>query len=337
MRVLVTGGTGYIGSHTCLELIEAGYELVAIDNLANSSAESLSRVEQLTGKAIPFHKMDIRNEADLFNVFEQYQITVVIHFAGLKAVRESVENPLAYYDNNVAGTVTLCEVMKAFNCKHIVFSSSATVYGTASTIPIKETAPLVPTNPYGHSKLMIENILSDVFASDDTWGIARLRYFNPIGAHNSGLLGEDPSGTPNNLMPYIAQVAAGKREKLKIFGGDYPTPDGTGIRDYIHVVDLAKGHIKAMETILQTPCQLTVNLGTGQGHSVLDIVDTFERVAKRPIRYEIVARRVGDVAESVADPTLAIESIGWQAERPIEQMCEDLWRWQSRNPNGYVK
>ena len=337
MRVLVTGGTGYIGSHTCLELIEAGYELVAIDNLSNSSAESLHRVEQLTGKTISFYPIDIRDEADLHNLFERYSITGVIHFAGLKAVSESTENPLAYYDNNVAGTVTLCKIMQTFGCKHIVFSSSATVYGPVATMPIKEDAPLAPINPYGCSKLMIENILRDIFASDNTWHIAKLRYFNPIGAHPSGMLGEDPSGVPNNLMPYIAQVATGKLEKLKIFGADYPTPDGTGIRDYIHVVDLAKGHIKAMEALLNKPGELTVNLGTGQGHSVLDMVNTLTQVAKRPIPYEIVARRDGDVAESVADPTLAMETINWQAERSMVTMCEDLWRWQSCNPNGYGK
>ena len=333
--VLVTGGAGYIGSHTCIELSEAGYDFVVYDNLSNSSQEALKRVEKIIGKKVPFVYGDIRDKKTLQEVFSQYSIDSVIHFAGLKAVGESVENPLSYYDNNVYGSIALLEVMNANGCKKIIFSSSATVYGDPNTTPIKENFPLSATNPYGRSKLFIEEILRDIYISDDTYKIIILRYFNPVGAHKSGLIGEDPNGEPNNLMPYIAQVAVGKREYLRVFGDDYDTPDGTGVRDYIHVVDLAKGHVKALEKISKINDVLTVNLGTGKGYSVLDMLKAFEKSSGKKVPYKIVSRRPGDIAKCYADPSYAKEVFGWEAQRGIEEMCEDTWRWQQQNPNGY--
>ena len=337
MKILVTGGTGYIGSHTCIELIKAGYEVVVVDNLCNSSLESLKRVESLVDCNIPFHKVDIRDKAALTRVFEQHSIDGVIHFAGLKAVGESVEKPIEYYDTNVSGTFILAEVMREFNCKTFVFSSSATVYGNPHTVPIKEDFPISATNPYGRSKLMIEEFLQDVFVADDTWHIALLRYFNPIGAHKSGLIGEDPNGIPSNLIPYISQVAIGKLENLSVFGGDYKTPDGTGVRDYIHVVDLAKGHVKALQALEDKPQVLIVNLGTGKGYSVLDMVKAFEKASGKDVPYQIVDRRQGDIATCYADPSYAVEKLNWEACYGIDEMCKDTWRWQCNNPNGYKK
>jgi len=333
--ILVTGGTGYIGSHTCIELIKAGYKIVVIDNLYNSSLESLKRVEKLSNSKIPFHKVDIRDKGSLTQVFEWYKIDGVIHFAGLKAVGESVEKPIEYYDTNVGGTFILAEVMRDFDCKTFVFSSSATVYGDPHTVPIKEDFPLSVTNPYGRSKLMIEEFLQDVFVADDSWHIALLRYFNPVGAHKSGLIGEDPNGMPNNLIPYISQVAAGKLEKLSVFGGDYDTPDGTGVRDYIHVVDLAKGHVKALQALENKSQVLTVNLGTGNGYSVLDMIKTFEKSSGKDVPFKIVDRRPGDIATCYADPAYAARKLDWKAEYGLSEMCEDTWRWQKNNPNGY--
>ncbi|WP_457743674.1 UDP-glucose 4-epimerase GalE [Sulfurimonas sp.] len=333
--VLVTGGAGYIGSHTCVELSEAGYDFVVYDNLCNSSKESLSRVEKLIGKSVKFVEGDIRDKDALQKVFDMYVIDSVIHFAGLKAVGESVEKPLEYFDNNVSGTVTLCEVMQQNNCKKIVFSSSATVYGDPHTTPIKEDFPLSATNPYGRSKLFIEEILRDVFVSDSEWKIVLLRYFNPVGAHKSGTIGEDPNGIPNNLMPFISQTAVGKREKLSVFGGDYDTHDGSGVRDYIHVVDLAQGHVKALDKMSDIKEVLTVNLGTGNGYSVLDMVKAFEKASGKNVPYVIAPRRAGDIAKCFADPSYAKETLGWSASRGVDEMCEDTWRWQSNNPNGY--
>jgi len=337
MKILVTGGAGYIGSHTCIELIKAGYEVVVVDNLCNSSSESLRRVESLVGCNIPFHKVDVRDKAALTQVFAQYSIDGVIHFAGLKAVGESVEKPIEYYDTNVGGTFILTDVMSEFDCKTFIFSSSATVYGDPHTVPIKEGFPLSATNPYGRSKLMIEEFLQDVFVSDDSWHIALLRYFNPVGAHKSGLIGEDPNDIPNNLIPYISQVAAGKLEKLSVFGGDYDTPDGTGVRDYIHVVDLAKGHVRALQALENKPQVLTVNLGTGNGYSVLDMIKAFEKASGKDIPYQIVGRRSGDIATCYADSTFAAEKLDWKVEYDLDEMCEDTWRWQSKNPNGYPR
>jgi len=336
MKILVTGGTGYIGSHTCVELIKSGYEVIVVDNLCNSSLESLRRVENLTGCNIPFHKVDLRDKVELIRVFEQHSIDGVIHFAGLKAVGESMDKPIEYYNNNVGGSFVLTEIMRDFGCKIFLFSSSATVYGDPYTLPIKENFPLLATNPYGRSKLMIEEFLRDVFVTDHSWRIALLRYFNPVGAHKSGLIGEDPNETPNNLIPYISQVAAGKLEKLSIFGGDYDTSDGTGVRDYIHVVDLAKGHVKALQALENKPQVLTVNLGTGNGYSVLDIVKAFEKASGKEISYQIVERRSGDIAVCYSDPTYAEEQLGWKAECGLDEMCEDTWRWQSQHPNGYL-
>jgi len=336
MKILVTGGAGYIGSHTCIELIESGYEVVVVDNLCNSSLESLKRVEKLTDSDIPFHKVDVRDKQALTHVFEQYSIDGVIHFAGLKAVGESVQKPIEYYDTNVGGTFILVDVMREFDCKTFIFSSSATVYGDPHTVPIKEDFPLSVTNPYGRSKLMIEEFLQDVFVADDSWNIALLRYFNPMGAHKSGLIGEDPNDAPNNLIPYISQVAVGKLERLSVFGGDYDTPDGTGVRDYIHVVDLAKGHVKALQALESKPQVLTVNLGTGNGYSVLDMVRAFEKASGKNIPYKIVDRRSGDIATCYADPTYAKEKLAWKAEYELDEMCKDTWRWQSMNPNGYL-
>jgi UDP-glucose 4-epimerase len=336
MKILVTGGAGYIGTHTCIELIEAGYEVVVIDNLCNSSLEALKRVDSITQCNIPFYQADVRDKAALTQIFEQHAIDGVIHFAGLKAVGESVEKPIEYYDTNVGGTFILAEVMRDFNCKTFVFSSSATVYGDPHTVPIREDFPLSATNPYGRSKLMIEEFLQDVFTSDGTWHIALLRYFNPVGAHKSGFIGEDPNGIPSNLIPYIAQVAVGKLEKLSIFGDDYDTPDGTGVRDYIHVVDLAKGHVKALQALESKSRVITVNLGTGYGYSVLDMVAAFEKVSGKEISYQIVGRRAGDIATCYADPTYAKQVLGWDAQYGLEEMCEDTWLWQSKNPNGFV-
>ena len=335
MKILVTGGVGYIGSHTCIELLKADYEVVVVDSLCNSSLEALKRVEKLADTSIPFYKVDVRDKAALMRVFEKHAIDGVIHFAGLKAVGESVEKPIEYYDTNVGGTFILAEVMRDFNCKTFVFSSSATVYGDPHTVPIKEDFLLSVTNPYGRSKLMIEEFLQDLFVADDSWHIALLRYFNPVGAHKSGLIGEDPNDIPNNLIPYIAQVAVGKLEKLTVFGGDYDTPDGTGVRDYIHVVDLAKGHVKALQELEGKPQLLTVNLGTGNGYSVLDMVKAFEKASGKHIVYEISARRAGDIAACYADPSYAAEKLGWKAERDLDEMCEDTWHWQSMNPDGY--
>jgi len=333
--VLVTGGAGYIGSHTCIALHEAGFEFVVFDNLCNSSVESLKRVEKIIDKKIAFVEGDIRSEKDLQSVFDNYTIDSVIHFAGLKAVGESVEKPLEYYDNNINGTIVLCEVMRKNNCKRIVFSSSATVYGDPHTTPIKEDFPLSTTNPYGRTKLFNEEILRDLHTSDAAWQVVLLRYFNPVGAHKSGTIGEDPNGIPNNLMPFISQTAVGKREALNVFGGDYDTHDGTGVRDYIHVVDLAAGHVKALEKITALTEVLTVNLGTGNGYSVLDMVKAFEAASGKKVPYNIVARRAGDIAKCFADPSYAFEKLDWRAQKGVKEMCEDSWRWQSNNPDGY--
>ena len=336
MNILVTGGAGYIGSHTCLELLNEGHKVIVIDNLCNSSINSIERIESLTSTSIPFYKINVGDKIELIKVFEMHNIHGVIHFAGLKAVNESVENPFKYYENNVQSSFVLVEVMKKFDCKTIVFSSSATVYGKPHKLPIKEDCPLNPTTPYGNSKIVVENFLKDIFASDNNWKIAILRYFNPVGAHKSGMIGEDPSGVPNNLMPYISQVAIGKRKKLSVFGGDYKTKDGTGIRDYIHVVDIAKGHIKSLEAINNNSQIFTLNLGTGKGYSVLEIVNKFESVAGQKINYDIIDRRPGDIAECYANPILAEKLIGWKSRYKLSEMCEDTWRWQMMNPNGYA-
>ena len=335
MKILVTGGLGYIGSHTCIELIKKGYEVIIVDDLSNSSLESLNRINQLCDTSIPFFKLDIRNRKALTSIFENFLIDGVIHFAGSKAVGESIEKPIEYYDNNFVGALILTDVMNTFNCKTLVFSSTASVYGNPDSVPIKEDFPLEATNPYGRSKLMIEFFLKDVFVADNSWNIVLLRYFNPIGAHHSGLIGEDPKGIPNNLIPYIAQVAAGKLKKLSIYGGDYNTHDGTGVRDYIHVVDLAKGHLRAIEMKKNQTKVLTLNLGTGEGYSVLDVVKAFEKVSNKTVPFEIVGRRVGDVEISYADTSHAAEILNWKAERKLEQMCYDTWHWQLKNPNGF--
>lgn len=335
MKILVTGGAGYIGSHTCLELLQAGFEVIVVDNLSNSKKESLKRVQELTGKTLSFHKVDLLDKKALSAVFDKYSFDAVIHFAGLKAVGESVVIPLRYYHNNVTGTITLCEVMKEHNVKNIVFSSSATIYGDPHKVPITEDFPLSPANPYGSTKLMIETILKDLYHSDKYWNVALLRYFNPVGAHPSGRIGEDPNGIPNNLMPYISQVAVGKLAKLSVFGNDYPTPDGTGIRDYIHVVDLAKGHLIALDKLKTDPGLIIYNLGTGQGYSVFEMIAAFEKASGKKIPYEVVGRRSGDIATCYADPTKAQKELGWSAKRNIDDMCADTWRWQSNNPNGY--
>ena len=337
MAILVTGGAGYIGSHTSVELLNAGYEIIIVDNFSNSKPESLKRVQEITGKTLKFYELDILDKAALEKVFSENKIEAVIHFAGLKAVGESVQMPISYYHNNITGTLILCEVMKKFNVKKMVFSSSATVYGMPKTVPISEDFPLSATNPYGRTKLMIEEILQDVYVSDNEWSVALLRYFNPIGAHESGRIGEDPNGIPNNLMPYITQVAVGKREKLGVFGNDYDTHDGTGVRDYIHVVDLAKGHLKALEKVSNTTGIEAYNLGTGVGYSVLDVVKNFEKATNKEIPYAILDRRPGDIAKCYADPTKAKTALNWSAEKGIEEMCGDSWRWQVNNPNGYEK
>jgi UDP-glucose 4-epimerase len=334
-KVLVTGGAGFIGSHTTVELLQAGCDVVVVDNLSNSSSVALERVAEIAGRAPLFEKLDIRDRAGLAHVFAKHRPDAVLHFAGLKAVGESVEMPLAYYQNNIAGTATLCEVMAGAGVKKLVFSSSATVYGHPETLPIREDFPCGATNPYGRTKLFIEEMLGDLYVSDSSWRIAILRYFNPVGAHPSGRIGEDPQGTPNNLFPFIAQVALGKRTKLSVYGGDYPTPDGTGVRDYIHVVDLAVGHLKALERLSAHPGLVTCNLGTGQGYSVLEMIRSFERASGRSIPYEVVERRPGDIAACYADPTLAATELGWVATRTLEEMCADGWRWQERNPQGF--
>ncbi|HNY64861.1 MAG TPA: UDP-glucose 4-epimerase GalE [Deltaproteobacteria bacterium] len=335
MNILVTGGAGYIGSHTCVELLEAGHGVIVADNLSNSKEESLKRVQKITGKDLAFHQVDLLDKAGLSSIFSGQTIDAVIHFAGLKAVGESVAQPLRYYRNNISGTLTLCEVMREHGVKSIVFSSSATVYGDPESVPIHEGAPLRATNPYGRTKLMIEEILRDLHTSDPSWNIALLRYFNPVGAHRSGLIGEDPNDIPNNLMPYISQVAIGKLAVLSVFGNDYPTHDGTGVRDYIHVVDLAVGHLHALEKLQEKPGVVTYNLGTGQGYSVLDMVKAFEQASGKKVPYRIAPRRPGDIASCFADPSKAHAELGWKASRGIVEMCEDSWRWQSMNPGGY--
>lgn len=335
MSILITGGAGYIGSHTCIEMLNAGFDIVVIDNLDNSSSESLKRVEKITGKNVKFYKEDVRNREALKKIFSENSIEAVIHFAGLKAVGESVREPVMYYDNNLISTIVLIEVMNEFGVKKIVFSSSATVYGVAEEMPLVEGMPLGAINPYGRTKLFIENILTDLYTADNGWCVALLRYFNPIGAHKSGLIGEDPKGIPNNLMPYISQVAVGKLEKLHVFGNDYKTVDGTGVRDYIHVVDLAAGHVKAIEWALRnTGCE-AFNLGTGNGTSVLQLKDAFEKASGIKIPYVIDPRRPGDPDEVYANADKARNLLGWTAEYGIEEMCEDTWRWQKNNPNGY--
>ncbi len=335
MKVLLTGGAGYIGSHTAVECLEAGHEVVVFDNLSNSSVKSLDRVAKITGRQAAFVEGDIRDRAALRRLFERHTIDAVVHFAGLKAVGESVEKPLLYYDNNIGGSVALFEVMAEAGVKAVVFSSSATVYGDPASVPITEEFSLSATNPYGRSKLVIEEILRDVAHADEGWTVALLRYFNPVGAHASGLIGEDPRGIPNNLMPYIAQVAVGRRPHLNVFGGDYPTPDGTGVRDYIHVVDLARGHLAALNRMQALKGVHTWNLGTGRGVSVLEMVRAFEAASGRPVPYHIVARRPGDVAQCWADPSRAAHDLGWRAIHDLARMCEDTWRWQSGNPEGY--
>lgn len=335
MKILVTGGAGYIGSHTCVELLEAGYDIVVVDNFLNSKREALQRVSEITGQSFKFYYLDLLDKKKLEQVFIENEISAVIHFAGLKAVGESVDLPLWYYHNNVTSTVILCETMKKYNVKNIVFSSSATVYGMPDNVPITEEAPLWALNPYGRTKLMIENILGDVHASDTSWSISLLRYFNPVGAHPSGLLGEDPNGMPNNLMPYITQVAVGKLPELSVYGNDYSTIDGTGVRDFIHVVDLAKGHIKALERSTDTTGINAYNLGTGRGYSVLEVVSAFEKASGKRIPYRIVEPRKGDAPICYADASKSKRELRWEAEKGIQEMCEDSWRWQSQNPNGY--
>lgn len=334
--ILVTGGAGYIGTHTCVLLLEAGYSVVVIDNLSNSHYQAIERVEKITGKKITFIEGDVRDKAALGAIFQQYNIQAVIHFAGLKSVAESIQKPIAYYDNNISSTLVLCEAMQEAGVKKLVFSSSATVYGDPKGRAATEDLPVGgTTNPYGTSKLMLENILQDIYQADTTWNIALLRYFNPVGAHESGLIGEDPTGIPNNLMPYISQVAVGLRPFLNVYGGDYPTPDGTGVRDYIHVMDLAKGHVNAITWLATDPGIKAINLGTGIGYSVLDMLHAFEKACNKKIPYKIVERRAGDVASCYSDPALAKDLLSWQAVYDLEAMCRDTWRWQQNNPKGY--
>ena len=335
MKVLVTGGAGYIGSHTCVELLNAGYEVVVINNLCNSKKESIKRVKEITGKDLKFYKADLLDKEEVENVFSKEKIDAVIHFAGLKAVGESVEKPLEYYHNNLTGTFILCEVMRKHNVKNMVFSSSATVYGNPKTVPIKEDFPLSVTNPYGRTKLILEDVLKDIQKADPQWNIILLRYFNPIGAHKSGKIGEDPNGIPNNLVPYVTQVAIGKLDYLGVFGDDYDTYDGTGVRDYIHVVDLSIGHIKALEKLKSKPGVAVYNIGTGRGYSVFDVVKNFEKVCKVSIPYKILPRREGDIAVCYADTQKAYEELGFKAKYDLARMCEDSWRWQKNNPKGY--
>lgn len=329
--VLVTGGAGFIGSHTCVELLDAGYEIAVVDNFCNSKPEMIDKIKQITGKDFKFYEADLLDRDKVEQIFKENNIDSVIHFAGLKAVGESVEKPMEYYHNNIGSTLVLCEVMREYGCKKIVFSSSATVYGCPKTVPIKEDFPLSTTNPYGSTKLMIENILRDIYVSDNEWSIALLRYFNPIGAHKSGLIGENPNGIPNNLVPYIAQVAVGMRDHLSVFGDDYDTPDGTGVRDYIHVVDLSLGHIKALEKIGDETGVKTYNLGTGNGYSVLEILHAYEKACGKTLKYEIVDRRPGDIAMCYADTEKSKTELGWEAKRGIAEMCEDSWRFTEMN------
>jgi UDP-glucose 4-epimerase len=335
MTILVTGGAGFIGSHTCVELLNKGYEIVVVDNLSNSSSVSLHRLHELTGKPIKFYNVDLLDRSSLETIFLENKIDAVIHFAGYKAVGESVEIPLSYYHNNITGTLVLCQVMQKFNVKKLVFSSSATVYSPTKPRAISEDFPLGAKNPYGRTKLMLEEILRDLYVSDRSWSISLLRYFNPVGAHSSGRIGEDPNGIPNNLTPYITQIAVGKLKFLRVYGDDYLTPDGTGVRDYIHVVDLALGHLKAIEKVMSTTGVEAYNLGTGKGYSVLEMIHAFEKVTGRKIPYTIVDRRQGDVAVCYADPSKATRVLGWTAGRGIEEMCLDAWRWQLNNPNGF--
>ena len=338
VNVLVTGGAGYIGSHTCVELLRAGHTPIVLDNLCNSGAESLRRVERITGKLVPFVEGDVRDTAVLERIFDDYAIDCVIHFAGLKAVGESVAQPLRYYENNLCATMSLVEVMSRRGVKKLIFSSSATVYSGDKGMPLREDSRTGNcTNPYGWTKYMSEQILRDVARADSEWSVLQLRYFNPVGAHKSGLMGEDPDGVPNNLMPYISQTAVGRREQLRVFGGDYPTPDGTGVRDYIHVVDLARGHVAALRYLMCHTGESVFNLGTGRGHSVLEVVQAFEKASGREIPYVITERRPGDLAVCYADPAKSREVLGWQAERSLDDMCADAWRWQSQNPDGYGK
>ena len=335
MHILVTGGAGYIGSHTCVQLLNAGYEVTVVDNLSNSSEESLIRVKKITGKDLKFYKVDMVDKDALEVLFKENKFDAVIHFAGLKAVGESVSMPLAYYHNNLYSTINLCELMSKYGCKKLVFSSSATVYGKPETVPIREDFPLSCTNPYGRTKLMIEEILRDLYVSDNEWDIALLRYFNPVGAHESGLIGEDPQGIPNNLMPYISQVAVGKRDYVHVFGNDYDTPDGTGVRDYIHVIDLADGHLCALRKIEKSVGVVTYNLGTGNGYSVLDMIKALGKACGKELPYQIEARRPGDIDACYADPAKAKAEIGFEAKKNLEDMCADTWRWQQNNPNGF--
>ena len=336
MKILVTGGAGYIGSHTCVELLNAGYDVVVVDNLYNASAKALDRVREITGKDLTFYEADILDAPKMDEIFKKEQVDCVIHFAGLKAVGESVVKPIEYYKNNINGTLVLCEAMRKNGCKNIIFSSSATVYGNPAFIPITEECPKgTPTNPYGWTKWMIEQILTDLHTADPEWNVILLRYFNPIGAHKSGLMGEDPKGIPNNLLPYVAQVAIGKLKCLGVFGDDYDTPDGTGVRDYIHVVDLAAGHVKAINKIKENPGVKIYNLGTGKGYSVLDVVKAFSKACGHDVPYEIKPRRAGDISTCYSDASLAKKELGWEAKYDIDEMCEDSWRWQTMNPNGY--
>ena len=336
MKILVTGGAGYIGSHTCVELLNAGYDVVVVDILYNASAKALDRVREITGKDLTFYEADVLDAPKMDEIFKKEQVDCVIHFAGLKAVGESVVKPLEYYKNNINGTLVLCEAMRKNGCKNIIFSSSATVYGNPAFIPITEECPKgTPTNPYGWTKWMIEQILTDLHTADPEWNVILLRYFNPIGAHKSGLMGEDPKGIPNNLLPYVAQVAIGKLKCLGVFGDDYDTPDGTGVRDYIHVVDLAAGHVKAINKIKENPGVKIYNLGTGKGYSVLDVVKAFSKACGHDVPYEIKPRRAGDISTCYSDASLAKKELGWEAKYDIDEMCEDSWRWQTMNPNGY--
>ncbi len=337
MRILVTGGAGYIGSHTSVELLNENYDVVVLDNLSNSCEEALNRVKNITGKSLEFYKADILNKQDIHDIFSRHKIDAVIHFAGLKAVGESVGIPLKYFHNNITGTLNLLEVMDDFNVKNIVFSSSATVYGDPASLPIKEDFPLSATNPYGRTKLMIEEILQDLYVSDNRWNIALLRYFNPVGAHESGQIGEDPEGIPNNLVPYISKVAVGLLDKVNVFGNDYDTSDGTGVRDYIHVKDLAIGHIKTLPKLFTKPGVVIYNLGTGQGYSVLEMIKGFEKTSGKEISYKIADRRPGDIAACFADPLKAKKELNWQAVKTLDDMCKDTWRWQKNNPDGYQK
>ena len=336
MRILVTGGAGYIGSHTCVELLNAGYEVVVLDNLYNSSKKAIDRIEEITGKKVTFYENDMLDADALEKLFTNEKIDCVIHFAGLKAVGESVAKPLEYYKNNIGGTLTLVEAMRKHGCKNIIFSSSATVYGDPAFVPITEECPKgTPTNPYGWTKSMLEQILSDLHTADEEWNVILLRYFNPIGAHKSGMIGEDPKGIPNNLLPYVAQVAIGKLECVGVFGNDYDTPDGTGVRDYIHVVDLALGHVKAIDKIKENPGVKIYNLGTGNGYSVLDVIKAFSKACGHDVPYQIKPRRPGDIATCYADASLAKKELNWEAQYGIEEMCADSWKWQRMNPNGY--